>query len=165
MTKDTVVIETSKGTIEVQLNREKAPVTVDNFLRYANAGFYDGTVFHRVMPGFMIQGGGFAPDGTQKPTNEPIKLESSNGLKNELGTVAMARTIVPDSATSQFFINVADNGFLNYAPGNDGYAVFGTVTKGMDVVNVIAAVRTSSRGENGNWPVEDVVIKRVYVKN
>ena len=165
MKKDVVVIETSKGTIEVQLNREKAPVTVDNFLRYANAGFYDGTVFHRVMPGFMIQGGGFTPDGTQKPTSEPIKLESNNGLKNVLGTVAMARTIVPDSATSQFFINVADNGFLNYAPGNDGYAVFGTVTKGMDIVNAIAAVKTSSRGNNGNWPVEDVMIKRVYVKN
>ncbi len=164
MTKDIVVIETSKGTIEVQLNSEKASITVENFLAYVNSGFYDGTVFHRVMPGFMIQGGGFTPDGTQKPTSEPIKLESDNGLGNDAGTIAMARTSVPDSATSQFFINVANNGFLNYAPGNDGYAVFGKVTSGMDVVNKIAAVRTSSRGDNSNWPVEDVVIKKVSVK-
>lgn len=164
MTKDMVVIETSTGSIEIQLNREKAPITVENFLAYLNSGFYDGTVFHRVMPGFMIQGGGFTPNGTQKPTSEPIKLESNNGLENDVGTIAMARTGVPDSATSQFFINVADNSFLNYAPGNDGYAVFGKVTNGMDVINKIAAVRTSNRGENGNWPVEDVVIKKVYVK-
>ena len=164
MTKDTVVIETSKGTIEVQLNREKAPITVDNFLAYVNSGFYDGTVFHRVMPGFMIQGGGFTPDGTQKPTNKPIKLESNNGLRNKIGAIAMARTPLPDSATNQFFINVADNGFLDYAPGNDGYAVFGNVTSGMDIVNKIVAVKTSSRGENGNWPVEDVLIKTVRIK-
>ena len=164
MMKDTVVIETSKGTIEVQLNREKAPITVDNFLIYANEGFYDGTVFHRVIPGFMIQGGGFTPDANQKPTLQPIKLESNNGLKNDIGTIAMARTSVPDSATSQFFINLASNGFLDYAPGNDGYAVFGTVTKGMDIVNAIAAVKTGSRNGNGDWPVEDVVIKKAYVK-
>lgn len=164
MTKDIVVIETSKGMIEVQLNREKAPITVENFLAYVNSGFYNGTVFHRVMPGFMIQGGGFTPDGTQKPTNSPIKLESNNGLSNDVGTVAMARTSVPDSATSQFFINVANNGFLNYAPGNDGYAVFGKVTSGMDVVNKIAAVRTGSRAGNADWPVEDVLIKSISVK-
>jgi peptidyl-prolyl cis-trans isomerase B (cyclophilin B) len=127
-------------------------------------GFYDGTVFHRVIPGFMIQGGGFTPDGAQKPTHGQIKLESSNGLKNKVGTIAMARTSIPDSATSQFFISIADNGFLDYAPGNDGYAVFGMVTKGMDVVNAIAAVKTSTRDGNGDWPVEDVVIKKVSVK-
>ena len=162
--KDIIFIETSKGTIEVELNREKAPITVGNFLRYANEGFYDGTVFHRVIPGFMIQGGGFTPDGNQKPTHDTIKLESNNGLKNTAGTIAMARTSVPDSATSQFFINVADNGFLDYAPGNDGYAVFGTVFKEMDVVNAIVAVKTANRDGNADWPVEDVVIKRVYVK-
>ena len=163
-TKDIVVIETSKGTFEVELNREKAPITVGNFLRYAKEGFYDGTVFHRVMLGFMIQAGGFTPDGAQKPAGNSIKLESNNGLKNTAGTIAMARTSVPDSATSQFFINVADNGFLDYAPGNDGYAVFGAVTKGMDVVNAIVAAKTANREGNADWPVEDVVIKRVYVK-
>ena len=162
--KDIVVIETNKGMIEVQLNREKAPITVENFLAYVNSGFYDGTVFHRVIPSFMIQGGGFIPDGTQKPTHEPIKLESDNGLRNDVGTIAMARTSIPDSATSQFFVNVADNGFLNYAPGNDGYAVFGRVISGMDVVNSIVAVKTSSRNGNGDWPVEEVVIKKAYVK-
>ena len=159
-----VVIETSKGVVEVELNNEKAPVTVDNFLRYVKEGHYDGTVFHRVIPGFMIQGGGFTQAGTEKPTHGPIKLESANGLNNEIGTLAMARTSIPDSATSQFFINVANNGFLNYAPGNDGYAVFGRVTKGMDVVNSIASVKTSTRGPYGDWPVEDVVIKKAYVK-
>ena len=162
--KDIVVIETSKGTIEVELNREKAPITVANFLRYANEGFYDGTVFHRVIPGFMIQGGGFTPDGSQKPTHDTIKLESNNGLKNTAGTIAMARTSIPDSATSQFFINVADNSFLDYAPSNYGYAVFGTVTKGMDVVTTIVSVKTSTRQGNGDWPVDDVMIKRVYLK-
>lgn len=160
----TVIIETSKGNIEAELYPDKAPITVKNFLEYASEGFYDGTVFHRVMPGFMIQGGGFTPDGKQKPTHEQIKLESSNGLKNKVGTIAMALTSIPDSATSQFFINVADNGFLDYAPGNDGYAVFGKVTSGMDVVNKIVAVKTSTRGPNGDWPVEDVVIKKVYVR-
>ena len=159
-----VVIETSKGTIEVHLNRDKAPVTVDNFVRYANEGFYDGTIFHRVIPGFMVQGGGFTPDGTKKQTHDPIKLESDNGLANTAGTIAMARTSVPDSATSQFFINVANNGFLDHSSGNDGYAVFGTVTKGMDVVSAIVAVKTANRDGNGDWPVEDVMIKKVYVK-
>ncbi|MBI3036523.1 peptidyl-prolyl cis-trans isomerase [Candidatus Woesearchaeota archaeon] len=160
----TVIIETNKGKIEVELYPDKAPITVKNFLDYVNEGFYDGTVFHRVIPGFMIQGGGFTPDGAQKPTHEQIKLESSNGLKNKVGTIAMARTNIPDSASSQFFINIADNSPLDYNPGNDGYAVFGTVTKGMDVVNAIAAVKTSSRGPYDDWPIEDVVIKKVSVK-
>ncbi|MBI2176492.1 peptidyl-prolyl cis-trans isomerase [Candidatus Woesearchaeota archaeon] len=159
-----VILETTKGTIEIELYPQQAPVTVENFLHYASEGFYDGTVFHRVMPGFMAQGGGFTPDGTQKETHEPIKLESSNGLKNELGTVAMARTMIPDSATSQFFINVANNDFLNHAPGNDGYAVFGRVVKGMNVASAIVAVKTGSRDGNSDWPVEDIVITKAYVK-
>ncbi len=159
-----VIIETPKGAIEIELYQQQASVTVENFLSYVNAGFYDGTVFHRVIPGFMVQGGGFTPDGTQKGTREPIKLESNNGLKNEIGTVAMARTTIPDSATSQFFINVANNGFLNYASGNDGYAVFGKVVKGMDAVNLIVAVKTDSKDGNSDWPVEDVVITKAHVK-
>jgi cyclophilin family peptidyl-prolyl cis-trans isomerase len=159
-----VVLETSKGNIEITLNPEEAPITVANFLVYVNEGFYNGTVFHRVIPGFMVQGGGFTADGTQKPAHDPIKLESNNDLKNDIGTVAMARTNIPDSATSQFFINVANNSFLNYAPGNDGYAVFGTVTAGMDVVNSIEQVKTANRGQNADWPVQDVTINKAYVK-
>jgi len=159
-----VVLETSMGNIEITLNPEKAPITVANFLTYVNEGFYSGTVFHRVIPNFMVQGGGFTADGNQKPTHQPIKLESANGLKNDIGTVAMARTNVPDSATSQFFINVANNAFLNYAPGNDGYAVFGTITSGMDVVNAIEGVKTSTRGQNADWPIEDITINKTYVK-
>lgn len=159
-----VIIETSHGTIELELYPQQAPVTVENFLTYVKEGHYDGTIFHRVMPGFMVQGGGFTPDGTQKPTREPIKLESDNGLRNDIGTVAMARTNVPDSATSQFFINVANNDFLNYAPGNDGYAVFGKAVSGMEAVNAIAAVETGNREGNSDWPVEDVVITKAYVK-
>ena len=159
-----VVLETSMGNIEIALNPEKAPITVENFLAYVNEGFYSGTVFHRVIPNFMVQGGGFTADGTQKPTHDPIQLESANGLKNDVGTVAMARTNIPDSATSQFFINVVNNDFLNYAPGNDGYTVFGTVTAGMDVVNAIEQVRTATRGSNADWPVQDITINRVYVK-
>ena len=162
--KGTVVIETSKGIMEVVLEQEKAPVTVSNFLSYVNSGFYDGTVFHRVIPGFRAQGGGFNRDGTEKPTSQPIKLESNNGLKNTAGTIAMARTSVPDSATSQFFINVADNSFLDYAPGNDGYAVFGRVISGMDVVKSIESVKTGNKGPNSDWPVENVVITKAYVK-
>jgi peptidyl-prolyl cis-trans isomerase A (cyclophilin A) len=159
-----VVLETSKGNIEIELDRKNALKTVDNFLRYTKEKHYDGTVFHRVMNGFMIQGGGFLPDGTQKPTHEPISLESRNGLKNTRGTVAMARTMIPDSATSQFFINVVDNPFLDYSPKNDGYAVFGRVTSGMGVVDQIVSVKTGTRGMNENWPVEDVLIKRAYLK-
>lgn len=158
------VIETSKGTIEVELDQENAPITVENFITYANEGFYDGTVFHRVIPGFMVQGGGFTQGGTEKETHGPIALESNNGLKNLRGTIAMARTMDPDSATSQFFINTVDNEFLDYASGNDGYAVFGKVVSGMDVVDSIESVETSNRGMHGDWPVEDVVITRVYLK-
>ncbi len=159
------VMETSKGNIEIQIDSEKAPITAANFLRYVNEGFYNGTIFHRVIPGFMIQGGGFTPDGKEKQTHDAIKLESNNGLKNRRGTIAMARTSVPDSATSQFFVNVADNHFLDYAPGNDGYAVFGTMTKGMEVVDLIAAVKTGQKGYFSDWPLQDVVIKKAYIKN
>lgn len=159
-----VVVETSNGNIEIALDSQSAPISVANFLQYVSEGFYEGTVFHRVIPNFMIQGGGFTSDGKQKQTHDQIKLESKNGLKNLVGTVAMARTNVPDSATSQFFINIANNSFLDYAPGNDGYAVFGKVISGMDVVRSIEAVKTSSRGYNENWPVKDVIIIKVYVK-
>ncbi|MFH1221681.1 MAG: peptidylprolyl isomerase [Candidatus Micrarchaeota archaeon] len=160
---ETVVLETSMGNIEIELNRAKAPVTVENFVTYVKAGQYDGTVFHRVIKGFMIQGGGFA-GGKEKPVQAPIKLESNNGLKNTAGTVAMARTNDPNSATSQFFINVADNSFLDYTPSNPGYAVFGKVTSGMDVVKKIEAVQTASRGNYDDWPVQDVVIQKAYMK-
>jgi len=160
-----VVLETSKGNIEIELYADKAPVTVDNFLMYVNEHFYDGTVFHRVMDGFMIQGGGFTPEGVERYTRDPIILESQNGLHNGIGYVAMARTGDPNSATSQFFINVADNSMLDYSgPENPGYAVFGKVVSGMDVVNTIKSVPVSSRGYNENWPVEDVLIIRAYVK-
>ena len=162
--KEIVVLETSKGNIEVELDREKAPATVENFVGYVKGGFYDGTIFHRVISDFMIQGGGFTPDGGQKQTKAQIKLESKNGLKNVVGTIAMARTNDPDSATSQFFINVKDNGMLDYAPGNQGYAVFGKVVSGMDVVNKIRVVKTATRDRMGDWPVEDVIIRKAYIK-
>ena len=161
---ETVVLETTKGNIEIELNRAKAPATVDNFTKYVKEGFFDGTIFHRVMPGFMIQGGGFTPDCTQKKTHQPIRLESKNGLKNTKGTIAMARTNDPDSATSQFFINLIDNAFLNASPGNQGYAVFGHVTAGMETVDAIAAAKTATRGPHGDWPKEDIAIKRAYMK-
>jgi cyclophilin family peptidyl-prolyl cis-trans isomerase len=160
-----VVLETNKGLIEVELNADKSPVTTENFLKYVGEGHYDGTIFHRVIPKFMIQGGGFLPNGTQKSTHEPIILESKNGLKNSRGTIAMARTNVPDSATSQFFINVANNTFLDYRPGNDGYAVFGTVVKGMEVVDAIEKSRTGNKGPHQDWPIDDVIIIKAYVKN
>lgn len=159
-----VVMETSKGTIEIELNAKNAPVSTENFLKYVNEGFYDGTVFHRVMAGFMVQGGGFLPNGTQKTTHDPIELESKNGLKNLKGTIAMARTTVPDSATSQFFINTANNSFLDYGVRDEGYAVFGKVISGMDVVSAIEKVNTTTKSRNQNWPVEDVVIIKVYEK-
>ena len=169
-----VVMETSMGSIEIELNENKAPVTVKNFLSYVTSGTYDGTIFHRVMDGFMIQGGGFTPDGNKKPTNPPIELESNNGLTNNLGTVAMARTNIPDSATNQFFINVKDNSFLNYSSTNTdslylahsspGYAVFGKVVKGMDVVNTIKRVQTAVKNGMNDWPVDDVLIKKVFLK-
>jgi len=163
--KEIIVFETSKGNIEIELDSENAPVSAENFLGYVNSGFYDGTVFHRVIPNFMIQGGGFTPEGTEKSTNPAIKLESNNGLKNERGTIAMARTSAPNSATSQFFINVVDNPALDYSPGNDGYAVFGKVVSGMDVVDGIKDVPTTVKhGFYDDWPVEDIIIEKAYVK-
>jgi cyclophilin family peptidyl-prolyl cis-trans isomerase len=159
-----VVLMTSMGNIEIKLTTTEAPVTTENFLSYVEQDFFDGTIFHRVIPGFMIQGGGFIPDGTQKTTGDPIVLESDNGLKNRRGTIAMARTSDPDSATSQFFINLVDNAFLDKSQGNDGYAVFGEVVEGMDVVDAIEGVKTSTKGYYENWPDEDVVIIGAYVK-
>ena len=159
-------IETSMGTITVELDDERAPATVENFVKYAADGFYDGTIFHRVIDGFMIQGGGFTRDMNQKDTRAPIRIESMNGLKNLRGTIAMARTMVPDSATSQFFINLVDNGFLDFtAPTQSGYgyAVFGKVTDGMEVVDRIAKVRTGFSGPHQNVPEEPVVIRKVTV--
>jgi len=158
-----VVIETSMGTIELELYPDKAPVTVENFVKYAKKGHYDGTVFHRVIPGFMIQGGGFTPDLTEKPTDPPIKNEAGNGLKNDRGTIAMARTGDPNSATAQFYINVADNGPLNkdQDPNGFGYAVFGKVTSGMDVVDKIVMVKTAARNGMEDVPVEPVTVKSV----
>ena len=159
-----VVLVTSMGNIEIALATKEAPVTTENFLNYVEDDYFDGTIFHRVMPGFMIQGGGFTPDGTQKTTEDPIVLESDNGLKNKRGTIAMARTSNPNSATSQFFINLVDNAFLDKSPGSDGYAVFGEVVEGMDVVDAIGGVKTATKGLFENWPEEDVVILGAYVK-
>jgi peptidyl-prolyl cis-trans isomerase A (cyclophilin A) len=149
------------GTITIALDPVKAPISVRNFLKYVRAGHYDGTVFHRVMPGFMIQGGGYTPALEEKPTQGPIKNEARNGLRNSRGTVAMARTNDPDSATSQFFINVRDNHRLDFGIGGAGYAVFGQVIEGMDAVDKIAAVPTTSRGPHQNVPQMAVVIKKV----
>ena len=154
-----VRIKTSLGEITVELVEKDAPITVANFLRYVDDGFFDGTVFHRVIPGFMIQGGGMTPDLDQKSGHPPIRNEAANGLSNERGTLAMARTEAPHSATSQFFINLKDNEFLDHRPGQSGYAVFGKVTAGMDVVDKIAAVRTGNRRGHGDVPVESVVIE------
>ena len=163
-----VVIETSMGDITVRLNPNKAPGSVENFLAYVNDGFYDGTIFHRVIPNFMIQGGGFTTDLQKKPVGEPIKNEAGNGLKNRRGTIVMARTNEIHSATSQFFINVQDNGFLNYkgpSAGNYGYAVFGEVTEGMDVVDKIKKVKTGSKGPfPKDVPVETVVIESIRMQ-
>ncbi len=159
-----VKLETSMGNIVIELNEQAAPVTVKNFLGYVEESFFDGTIFHRVIPGFMIQGGGFTTEMEQKETREPIINEAANGLKNERGTIAMARTNDPDSATSQFFINHRDNGPLNYVEnGNPGYTVFGKVTEGMDVVDAIASVVTTTRMGYNDVPVEPVVIKSARV--
>ena len=158
-----VRLETSEGEIVLELYPDKAPITVENFLTYVNQRGYDGTVFHRVIPGFMVQGGGFTSDGEKKPTHPPIKLESANGLKNEKYTLAMARTNVPDSATNQFFINVADNDFLNFGVRDNGYAVFGKVIEGQDVVDRIAQKQTTSKNGMGDWPIEDVIIIKAEV--
>ncbi len=159
-------IETSMGTITVELDDAKAPVTVTNFIEYVKSGHYDGTIFHRVIDGFMIQGGGFTKDMNQKETRAPIKNEAANGLKNARGTLAMARTMVVDSATSQFFINLVDNDFLDYRgpdPRMFGYAVFGKVTDGMEVVDRIAKVKTGFAGPHQNVPEEPVVIRKVHL--
>jgi cyclophilin family peptidyl-prolyl cis-trans isomerase len=157
-----VELKTNMGSIVIELYADKAPKTVENFLQYVKDGHYKGTIFHRVIPGFMIQGGGFSPDFVQKPTRAPIPNEAKNGLKNDVGTLAMARTSDPNSATAQFFINVADNQPLNYSPANPGYAVFGKVAKGMDVVNRIAGV-PSGRGPVP--PHQDVPRKPVLIED
>lgn len=166
---DSVLVEmrTSKGTIVLELDAKRAPETVANFLGYAQSGFYDGTIFHRVINGFMIQGGGFTPQMREKPTAAPIRNEAANGLHNARGTIAMARTMVVDSATSQFFINHKDNAFLDFRapdPRHFGYAVFGRVVQGMEVVDEIAKVPTMSVGPYGDVPRASVVIERVTVQ-
>ena len=156
-----VKLTTNHGPIVLELDEAKAPVTVKNFLAYVDAKHYDGTIFHRVIDGFMIQGGGFTKDMRQKPVNPPIKNESTNGLKNDNYTVAMARTNVRDSATSQFFINVKDNDFLNFAgDSNPGYAVFGKVVEGKEVVDKIKKVATGNSGGHQNVPTQQVVLEK-----
>jgi peptidyl-prolyl cis-trans isomerase A (cyclophilin A) len=159
-----VDLKTSAGSIRVELYPAKAPKTVENFLRYVRDGHYDGTIFHRVIPGFMVQGGGMTTSMAQKPTRPPVPIESKNGLKNEVGTLAMARTSDPNSATSQFFINVSNNGFLDY-PGQDGhgYTVFGKVVDGMDVVNKIVAMPTGNQGMHQNVPRTPILIESASV--
>lgn len=161
-----IKMTTNFGTITIELNEDKAPKTSANFLQYVNDGFYDGTVFHRVINGFMIQGGGMEPGMKQKKTRAPIENEANNGLKNDIGTIAMARTSDPHSATAQFFINIANNDFLNYqsSTGNGwGYCVFGKVVDGMDVVNKIKGVKTTSSMGHRDVPADDVVIEKVEV--
>jgi peptidyl-prolyl cis-trans isomerase B (cyclophilin B) len=161
-----VIIRTTFGPITLELDAEKAPKTVENFLAYARDGFYDGTIFHRVIDNFMIQGGGFDTDMGQKPTQEPIENEADNGLKNDFGTIAMARTMDPHSATAQFFINVKDNDFLNHSGKNMqgwGYAVFGKVTEGSEVLDKIRAVPTTSRNGHQDVPQDPVIIETVEI--
>jgi len=162
-----VKMQTNKGTIVLELNADKAPKTVENFLNYAKKGFYDGTIFHRVIDGFMIQGGGMEPGMSEKSTDAPIQNEANNGLANERGTIAMARTPDPHSATAQFFINVSDNDFLNFrAETTDGwgYCVFGKVVEGMDVVDDIRKVETGTFGFHQDVPKEDIIIEKVEVE-
>jgi cyclophilin family peptidyl-prolyl cis-trans isomerase len=158
-----VKLETTKGAIVIEVNETAAPVTVANFLQYVQDGFYDGTIFHRVIPNFMIQGGGFTPDMKQKTTRPPIVNEGKNGLKNKRGTLAMARTNDPNSATGQFFINLVDNAFLDYSARNPGYAVFGQVVEGMDVVDAIAKVKTGIKDMQKDVPDEPIIIKSAKV--
>lgn len=153
-----VTMKTSLGDVRIELDAERAPITVENFLAYVDDGFYDGTVFHRVIPNFMIQGGGFDEDLKQKSTRAPIRNEAQNGLRNERGTLAMARTSDPNSATSQFFINLVDNAPLDHGARDFGYAVFGRVIGGMDVVERIGSVPTGNRGMHQNVPLEPVTI-------
>jgi cyclophilin family peptidyl-prolyl cis-trans isomerase len=156
-----VVLETSMGRIKIGLHKDKAPITVDNFIKYVRSGHYDGTIFHRVIPKFMAQGGGFEPDMSERPTRPPIRNEAKNGLRNLRGTVAMARTEAADSATAQFFINVKDNPFLDFGIRGAGYAVFGEVLEGMDVVDKMVLVPTTTKGVNQNVPVTPIVIQKV----
>ena len=160
-----VKLETANGDIVIELDRKAAPITAANFVRYVDEGFYDGTIFHRVIPGFMIQGGGHSLDMSEKPTRAPIKNEAANGLKNIRGTIAMARSGMPDSATSQFFINHGDNAMLNYgSPRNpNGYAVFGKVVKGMSVVDAIAVGATVVRNGEKSLPVKPVLVKKATI--
>lgn len=161
-----ITLHTNYGDIELELDFDKAPKSAANFKEYAESGFYDGTIFHRIINNFMIQGGGFTEEMTQKKTRDPIENEADNGLKNDKGTIAMARTMDPHSATAQFFINVADNDFLNHSAKTSqgwGYAVFGKVTKGMEVVDKLKTVKTGSFGPHQDVPVEPVVIERVSV--
>nr|WP_324770426.1 peptidylprolyl isomerase [Pokkaliibacter plantistimulans] len=160
---DTLRLETNMGNIDIELFRDKAPVSTDNFIRYAKNNFYDGTIFHRVIPGFMIQGGGFDQNMQQKEAGAPIRNEADNGLENLRGTLAMARRSDKDSATSQFFINVKDNHFLDHGVRDFGYAVFGKVVAGMDIVDKIAAVPTGRRGMFSDVPESAVIIKHVTV--
>ncbi|MDQ3027841.1 MAG: peptidylprolyl isomerase [Pseudomonadota bacterium] len=155
-----VKLTTSMGPIVIELDKARAPVSVDNFVKYVESGHYNGTIFHRVIDGFMIQGGGFGNDMLQKPTQPPIKNEGGNGVKNDAYTLAMARTSIPDSATSQFFINVSDNASLNASGGNAGYAVFGKVVEGKDTVDKIRKVATGNKGGHQNVPTEAVVIEK-----
>lgn len=159
-----ILLTTNHGQITLELDANKAPKTVENFLNYVNSGHYDGTIFHRVIDGFMIQGGGFSPDMRQKPTEDPVENEANNGLTNDRYTIAMARTSDPHSASAQFFINVSDNDFLNY-PGSDGwgYCVFGKVTSGTEVVDKIGKVDTGRRSMFSDVPTEDVIIEKAEV--
>jgi len=154
-----ITISTNHGDIVIELFEETAPVSCENFRQYVNDGFFDGTIFHRVIPNFMIQGGGFTPDMSQKETRDPIKNEADNGEKNMRGTLAMARTQVVDSATAQFFINLRDNNFLDHGGRDFGYAVFGKVTTGMDIVDAIAAVPTGNNAGHSDVPVDAVIIE------
>ena len=161
-----VQMKTNHGTIVIELNAEAAPKTVENFLGYVNEGFFDGTIFHRVIKGFMIQGGGFTPDMNQKKTKSPVPNEADNGLKNDRGTIAMARTMDPDSATAQFFINTVDNDFLNHQAKNArgwGYCVFGKVVEGMDAVDAIENQKTGNKAGHQDVPVETIVIEKAVV--
>ena len=167
MSNPIIKLETSKGTMTIELDAEKAPKSAANFIDYVNDGFYDGLIFHRVIPNFMVQGGGMNPDMSQKPNKAPIENEANNGLKNDRGTLAMARTNDPHSATSQFFINLKDNDFLNHtseSPAGWGYAVFGKVTDGLETIDEIAKVQTGNKGHHGDVPVEEVTIIKAIVQ-
>lgn len=161
-----ITLSTNHGDIVIELNHEKAPKTCENFEQYVRDGHYDGTIFHRVIGNFMIQGGGFLPDMTQKATRDPVENEAANGLSNETGTIAMARTMAPHSATAQFFINVKDNTFLDH-PGQDGwgYCVFGKVTNGMDVVEKIKGVETGNKAGHSDVPLEPVTIEKATISD